>query len=190
LFDTPESLTTAVTAFLFEGYQANNTILLAITPRHWTLIAEAITKAGCPVADLITRGQLTVLDAAATLNAFMRGGRPDAQLFDEVVGEAVRQVNRRGHPLRIYGEMVNLLAGEGDFKGAKDLEELWNELGEREPFTLFCGYSTVHFGDPRTGPALREICRTHNHVYTDPRDILSTFLLDASGHTVARASLA
>jgi hypothetical protein len=53
---------------------------------------------------------------------------------------------------------------------------LWNELAEREAFTLFCGYSTVQFGDPRSGSALRHICQLHLHVHVSPRDILGSFL--------------
>ena len=77
---------------------------------------------------------------------------------------------------------------EGDIMGAHDLEELWNALGEREAFTLFCGYSTVHFGDPRSGNALRQICQLHSHVHMSPRDLLGSFLVDACGHETRPAN--
>ena len=102
-----------------------------------------------------------------------------------MIGGIVRRLGARDGRLRIYGEMVDLLVAEGDVRGAHDLEELWNELGEREPFTLLCGYSTVHFGDPRSGGALRQVCQLHSHVHVHQRDILGSFLLDACGHQQA-----
>ncbi len=185
LFDTPESLADTVATFLQDGYTRGETLLLAITPRHWVLTAALLERGGCSIAEAMSSAQLTVVDAAAMINQFMRDGRPDPILFDEVIGGIVRVLNARGAPLRIYGEMVDLLAFEGDFVGAFELEELWNALGEREPFRLFCGYSTAHFGNPRSGGALRQICQTHSHVRTSPRDILSSFLLDASARSHA-----
>jgi hypothetical protein len=54
---------------------------------------------------------------------------------------------------------------------------LWNDLRARTPFTLFCGYSSEHFGDPLTAGSLRSICRSHCHAISHPNDILGSFLL-------------
>jgi hypothetical protein len=43
-------------------------------------------------------------------------------------------------PVRVYGEMVALLWADGQVAAALELEDLWNELGRRLPFSLFCGY--------------------------------------------------
>ena len=179
-FDTSESLADVVAGFVHEGYTKGDTLLLAITPQHWVLTSALLERDGCSIAQAMSCGQLTVLDAGAMINQFMRDGRPDPFLFNDVIGGIVRQLNARGERLRIYGEMVDLLAVEGDLKGALELEQLWNALGEREPFTLFCGYSPVHFGDRRSGSALRQICEAHSRVHVNPRDILSSFLVDAS----------
>jgi hypothetical protein len=45
------------------------------------------------------------------------------------------------------------------------------------PFTLFCGYSAVHFGDPRSAAALQAICRAHTHVRASSDDDLGAFLM-------------
>ena len=74
-------------------------------------------------------------------------------------------------------EIVDLLAVQGNFAGAQLLENLWNELHARMPFTLFCGYSSENFGDPLTAGSLRSICRSHSHVRSNPNDLLGSFLL-------------
>ena len=48
----------------------------------------------------------------------------------------------------------------------------------REPFTLFCGYASGHFGDPRTAAALVDICAAHTHLHRKADDLLAEFLLE------------
>jgi hypothetical protein len=60
------------------------------------------------------------------------------------------------------------------------LESLFDELRAREPFTLFCGFSAVHFGDPRTADALRRVCRAHSRVRANPFDPLGAYLLQTT----------
>ena len=186
-FDTAESLADAVADFVGEGYGQGETLLLAITPEHWVLVAAILERRGCALAAAMASGQLTVLDAGALLHQFMRDERPVPALFDATVGDLVRHLNARGSRLRIYGEMVDQLAARGDLKGAHALESCWNTLGEREPFTLFCAYSGVHFGDGRTAAALYGICGTHSEVRVNPRDVLSAFLLDTSDQSQPRS---
>jgi hypothetical protein len=88
-------------------------------------------------------------------------------------------------PLRIYGEMVEVLACEGNYNGASQLEELWNELSLEHSFTLLCGYSAAHFAGPDAGSALAIICCQHSRSFCERHDPLAQFLLsrqtDSSG---------
>jgi hypothetical protein len=79
--------------------------------------------------------------------------------------------------------MVDVLAAEGEYDGAHELEALWNELGTEAEFKLFCGYRAAHFGDPRNADALRRICASHSEVLSNPRDVLGSFLVRS--HTAA-----
>ena len=44
--------------------------------------------------------------------------------------------------------MVAVLWKEGNFVAALQLEELWNELQRRTPFSLFCAYPLRHRAQP------------------------------------------
>jgi hypothetical protein len=177
LFDDSESLGAAVASFLEEGFSNGDAALVVLSRDHWDAIAARLHEHGVSIAAAAASGQLTIRDGAEMLHVFTQCDLPDAELFDRSIGTLVRQLAAGGRRLRIYGEMVDLLAAEGNFRGASALEQLWNELGERESFTLFCSYSAVHFGDPRTTDALRAICRFHSHVRSSPVDILGSFLL-------------
>lgn len=77
----------------------------------------------------------------------------------------------------MIADMVDVLAARGNLRGAQQLEELWNLLATRECITLFCGYASGHFGDPRTARALAAICAAHDEVHRKADDILAEFLL-------------
>lgn len=181
LFDSVDSLADEVTRFLRDGFAAGDAMLIVISRAHWEAVATRLQSERLPVKKAQVAGQLVVRDASQLLQMFMRYGLPDRALFDASVGNLVRQLKTDGVGLRIYGEMVSELAGEGDFESAERLEGFWNELGEQVSFTLFCGYGAAHFGDPRSADALRSICHAHSRVRSDPRDVLGTFLLTAHG---------
>ena len=44
--------------------------------------------------------------------------------------------------------------------------------------TLFCGYASGHFGDPKTAQALHDICEAHSELHRKKDDLLAEFLLD------------
>jgi hypothetical protein len=129
---------------------------------------------GCPVARARRNGLLTILNADTMLAGFMRDDRPDSVLFHKTVGTLVRTLLDRGEHLRIYGEMVDILAGQGNFQAAHHLEELWNELAECVSFTLLCGYSAGHFATDTSRETLAAICGQHTRIRA------------AEGHTVSQ----
>ena len=178
LFDTIDSLANVVSAFLNEGWEAGDHLLVAAKPAHWSRTADRLERRGCPVAQAIRSGRLSVLDAATTLARITRFGAVDRQLFVEHIGGLVgRLVAEASGSVRIYGEMVELLAEEGDLRAAQQLEQLWNELGERQPYLLLCGYSAAHFADPQALPALHAICGAHTRVQTNTSDLLGNWLV-------------
>jgi hypothetical protein len=180
LFDGRDTRASAVAGYFRDGLVKGDTLLGVMQPESWSSTVKCLQRLELDPLALLATGQLTVLDAAATLAAFRRGGNVDRQLFDNAVGALVRSLAVEGSQLRVYEEMVDNLAAEGDFRSALRLEELWNDLRSKERFILFCGYSAVNFGSPAAADALQQTCRAHTHVRTNPRDVLSAFLLQAS----------
>lgn len=177
LFDSSKSLAETISAFLIGGLQKNENAIIVATPEHRELLSERLDRAGWNVRKLVAANRLCVCDAVQTLDKFMRQDTPSPIAFDEVVGTIVNRMSA-GKRVWIYGEMVDVLAARGNYRGAQLLEDLWNLLGHRECFTLFCGYASGHFGDPRTAQALAGICAAHHHVHRKADDILAQFLLD------------
>jgi hypothetical protein len=178
LFDTPDSLGNVVSAFLSEGWRRGDSLLVLARPAHWARVADRLSRRGCPADPAVTAGRLTVFDAATVLARLTRAGRIDPERFQEQVARPVERLAATSAAgLRIYGEVVDLLAEEGDFAGARYLESLWNALGERVRFTLLCGYAAAHFADAQSIPALQAICGAHSRVQKNTSDLLGNWLV-------------
>lgn len=180
LFDTPDSLGNVVSAFLNEGWENGEHLLVIAKPRHWTRIADRLARRGCTEADAVEQGRLTVLDVHAVLPGILRGREVDGPQFHATVGALVARLAHRSTRagLRIYGEIVEVLAEEGNYESAREVERLWNVLREHHEFTLLCGYSAAHFTGPAGAPALRTICDQHSRVQRNASDLLGTWLLN------------
>lgn len=176
LFDSSTSRASGISSYLLQGLQHDNSVLVIAIPAHWQATKKLIEYEGIEIDKAIADGTLTVRDAAETLAKFMRGNAPDPAKLEDVIGSLVTRLAERPGRLHIYGEMVDVLAATGNYRGAHRLEELWNSLAERTPFNLFCGYTSAHFGDHRSAAALRAICDAHAHVHTTAADELGTFL--------------
>jgi len=191
LFDDAASRANSVSRFVLEGLSAGDAVLVVARTKHWNAIANRMEKAGATIAGAAHSGNLMVCDAAQTLSQFMRDGQPVPRRFEAVVGRIVAQLSRRPRrKLRIYGEMVDLLAEEREFAAAHALENLWSELGLRRSFTLLCGYSSAHFTDPATAAVLSSICDTHSHVRVGTEDLLGNWVLRRLVDVQPRARIA
>lgn len=180
LFDTPDTRAQAIASFLREGYQKGETLFLAITEQNWARVADRLRGTGVPVDAALAGGGLIVHDARRTLEKVRHHGRLDPELFEASIGAAVRRLAASGKRYRVYGELVDLLAAEGEFSSVELLENLWNDLCDEFEFALFCGYSAANFGDPRSAESLRSICRSHSIVRANSLDLLGSFLATAA----------
>jgi hypothetical protein len=191
-FDSDESRASCVASFLAEGYRAGEPLLVVARPANWAAIVAELGRMNVPVQQALADRRLVAHDADDTLRRLSRHGSPDETLFEEVVGGAVRSLQKPGSRIRIYGEMVDMLAQRGELPDAIRLETLWNNLGERASYFLMCGYSAAHFVSTTTHRAMRDICGAHSAVHRHAHDPLAAWLLtaahnrpDTSGSTIA-----
>jgi hypothetical protein len=190
LFDDAESLGRGVAAFLDEGVRDGNDLFVLARPIHVESIANALTTHGHSMTALVDEGRLKVVDAATALRAFMFNGRPNPRLFDETLAAEVRRRAGPGNGLRVYGELVDVLVGDGNIRATEELEDLWNELSATTPTRLHCGYGASNFTVPAVAPALASLCLRHTRVHCHEDDLLATWILDRHGRAAVPGSLA
>jgi hypothetical protein len=175
--DSPQSLSTAVSQFIYRGLMDREPVLVVATTPHWALIRRECREMGIDVDAALRAGRLTVRDTEMVLSEVMFQDEPDPQRFDATAGELVRKLTGAGERIRVYGEAVDVLVQRNRFDAAERLEEFWNILAERERLEVLCSYSSEHFGNPRDAGSLQRICRLHAHVDISPDDVLARFLL-------------
>lgn len=178
LFDSEESLGDGVARFLYDGLLRKDQMLCVASEERWYSIAMRLSALGQPADEALRFGRLIVRDAKDTLGTFMRHGAINPRLFHATVGTLMAGMSAYGRPVRAYGDMVDVLTSQGDYAAALELEHLWNELVDRHRFTLLCGYTAGHFGDPRNGEDLCRICRAHDGVRFSPQDLLGSYLVN------------
>jgi anti-sigma regulatory factor (Ser/Thr protein kinase) len=139
IYDDDRDLVKNVSKYLSDGLNDGQSVVVIGTPAHRTAFAAELTEAGIDTMLAAEDGRYCSLDAAETLEAIMKGGRPDPDLFVDVVGSVVATAGRV-RPVRAFGEMVTLLWDAGEVVGALALEELWNALRKDHVFTLYCSY--------------------------------------------------
>jgi len=156
-YDRERDLLSAVAGYVVDGWTAGDVCVLIMTAEHRAALRWRLASHGLAAAR--AEGRLVELDAAGTLQAFMRDGRPDPELFDATVGALVREC-AVGARMRAFGEMVDVLWTEGNPDGALELEALWAGLQQTARFTLLCGY-----GSSRMSSEGRSSVRAaHDHV--------------------------
>src|SRR5215813_7953692 len=162
LFDAPRSLADAVSHYLIEGRTAGQHLLVVARASHWEFIRAYLERRGLGVDG--TSPNLTVVDARKMRARLMRRGVLDPARMEETLSGMLAELSAASGGLRMYGEIVELFAEEGNFEQAYALEDYWNHLQGKYGFTLLCGYSAAHFADPCNTHHLREVCARHTAV--------------------------
>lgn len=179
LYEADEAaLASNVISYAGEGLRRGDGVLMIVTPQHQELFSEALASLRTDSAAARNR-QLVFCDAQETLAAFMVGGQPNWERFEQVIRDAMRQAQPAGDAagLRAYGEMVGVLWRARQFAAAIRLEQLWNRLLERTSLSLYCGYPIDVFGDEFELSNLEGVLCAHTHlVPAHPGGALETAL--------------
>jgi PAS domain S-box-containing protein len=164
-YDDESALHDSVAEFLGSGLDADHAAVVIATDAHWRAFSERLEARGHRVEHAIDSGRIHILEARPLLESLMREGMPDATRFEERVNEILDRATQAndGRPVRLYGEMVDLLCRDGSAEAAVEVERLWGQLGHRRPFRLFCGYLMESF-EQVDSKVFARICAEHSEV--------------------------
>ncbi|HET7769618.1 MAG TPA: ATP-binding protein [Chloroflexota bacterium] len=168
---------------------AGDAAVVIAAPAHREGLRDRLARRGVGVERLMAEGRYVSLDAAETLERFMRGGRPDRASFFEVVGGVLARATSSALSatprVYAYGEMVAILWADGEREAALQVEGLWNELAETRSFALHCAYPLSLLAGAADGDLMRAVCENHTLVVpvesyaalVDDRDRLAAIAL-------------
>jgi hypothetical protein len=188
LYQDDEFYTEAIAYFAAEGLARGESIIVAATEGHWRLVADRLRKTGCELVELLRSGQLTHLDANATLLEFMHAGMPDRVLFKAIAKDAIVRARCGGRFPRVRwcGEMVDILYASGNLRGFEQLAQFLGEVAREENTAVFCSLRMDKYDPKIYDGSFAEICRRYTHVipaanYANHRDAVDQAVSDVIG---------
>ncbi|HEY7295433.1 MAG TPA: ATP-binding protein, partial [Dehalococcoidia bacterium] len=143
--------------------RAGQAAVVVATQPHRASLEERLRATGLDLAGLHARGRYVALDAVETLSRFMENSAPDPRRFATLIGDIIVAA-ADGGPVRVYGEMVAILAVAGHHEAALQLEALWNDLQRTQPFDLLCAYPMDRLGGEALGALVEGVCAAHGEV--------------------------
>ena len=157
LYRDDAELAGAVVPFLAEGVERREPVVVVATAEHVAWLRSGLAARGWKPARLEAEGRLLIADADETLPAILIGGVPSPDAFDRTAGALLDRAEAaaEGRPVRVFGEMVDVLCRRGDPRGAAVLEELWNRLRATRTFSLLCAIASTC----STSPSRARCCR-------------------------------
>ncbi|MDE2050395.1 MAG: PAS domain S-box protein [Gammaproteobacteria bacterium] len=163
-YEQESELFQSVGEYIQHGLDTGAGALVIATAPHLEELERLLRARGRDVAAATARQQLVLLEASATLARVMLHGAPQWGRFLEVLGAVIAGLRRRHPQVIAFGEMVSLLWSEGRRESAVQLEQLWNELAQRERFSLYCAYPLSRQGEAADHPAFERVCSQHDRI--------------------------
>lgn len=139
-------------------------VLIIASDLHLEMFEKSLRKLPLNTSLLRLTGQLVFLNVSEILPKIMTNDIPDAAKFVEVIGSFLYEMKSRFHSIKVYGELVQELWGQGNIYGTLALEKLWNSLLDKKEFTMLCAYSLDVISEEKEGIAFSEVCQCHSHV--------------------------
>jgi hypothetical protein len=158
-------LADAVCRFAGAGLRKGEAAVLIMTAAHRDPIRARLQDDGFNLRALEAEGLLVIESAEDLLGTFLFDGILDELRFKINIGRRIMNakwgaVNHPNRPVRLFGEMVDLL-WETHLKTTQRLEELWNDIIEAYRVPLLCAYS-LGGSKPNVLPQSLLACHAHN----------------------------
>lgn len=161
-----------IAEYFRSGLEAGEAILTVGTAEHAERVRENLMLNHVKIWELEDAGICTWVPAERVLTTLRENGGMSQEAVDALLCPALSQVVQASPTgrVRVFGELVNLLAESGEFTECIQLEGFWNNIAARMSLqgSLCCAYSTQCFKDQWSASVVLEICETHHEVKPPP----------------------
>jgi len=166
LYQHESDLERAVATYAFQAAEHDDAVLFVATRDHADTFRRGLAAQGMDVEAAAARGQLVFVHVEDIMPRFMRGAMPDATTFKTVVNDLLDSIQRDGRFRHVYvfGEIVNVLWQQGNRDGTLLVEQLWGELQQARPFTLYCGFQVDRPPLQLLNGPMHDVLATHSAV--------------------------
>jgi two-component system, cell cycle response regulator DivK len=142
-YDRDDELCQTLAEFVTEGVRRGERIVLLVTAAHWASTRELLVWCEIDFDAVMQDEQVIVVDAHHLLSEIVHSGSIDTQRFKSRLDHTLARVQP---PLRVFGEVVSLLAARGQLDAAIEIEELGHALAHGTQSSVLCAYDRRHLG--------------------------------------------
>jgi len=162
--------------FMSGGLRNGDSLLVIANSSHLEAFRDNVE--GCDSA--VREGRAAFFNSQEMLGNLMANGHVEWRRFESAVGAALRQVRGSNDAagVRAYGDMVDILWNARQYSAAIRLEQFWNKLLARSPFSLFCAYSMDLLGADLHLSSLDAVLSVHSHLVPAESDALLEMAVD------------
>lgn len=166
LYQDQEFLNRAVCRFAGAALDNGEGVILVPTRAHWEAFRPRLEALGVDVQSAQDRGQLTVVDADELLPRFMYEAMPDAPVFLGLAADIISRTRAAGPygKVRWWGEMVNVLWERGDVSASMNLEDLFDQVSQKQDIAIFCSFVMDNFDGKVHTRMLPRLGENHSHL--------------------------
>ena len=184
-----DTLTASALVFIEAGLRNGHGVLVITTAERRARLFDRMAAGEFRPQSLRDPRRLSVLDTHVLTAQIVAGDLPNWAPFRDAVTPVLLRIQESGRPIRVYSETANALWQAGNTAAAICVEEFWNALADRYPFSLYCGYTMdTHSEKSYAGP-LEELGRTHSDVVGTPEDEEFGLALDRASKEVFGVTL-
>jgi CheY-like chemotaxis protein len=165
-YDNEQFVQEAIAQFFTQGVRPGDPLILVSRLRTFKAVAAHFASGGYGSA-VNFADRMLFFDAEAALPQIMVGESLHLPRAERLLKHILSQScpSHAHGPIRLYGEVVDVLCQRGHHSAALQLEGLWNSLLDLKPqLSILCGYSVEWFNDDRSAAQLRAVCQKHTHV--------------------------
>jgi CheY-like chemotaxis protein len=165
-YDNEQFIERAIAEFFVQGAHPDDPRIMLSRPQTFRAVTARLASGGYGSA-INVADRIHFFDAEAALTEIMDGESLDATRAERLLKRILSQScpSQARAPIRLYGELVDILCQRGSHSAAIQLEGLWRSLLDLKPqLAILCGYAVEHFKDGSTAQ-LRAVCEKHSHVF-------------------------
>lgn len=126
--------------YVLTGLERGDTCLIIATPEVLIRLQKGLRNNHIDVAAALRTGQYIIRDAEEVLTSITRDHHVDPALFSAEIGKLFIACHQRQQPIRVFGEMVALLARQERVESIAHLERYWHDFTHTNPCSLYCAY--------------------------------------------------
>ena len=163
-FDDDAFLERSVASYLGTALGSGAKALAIASEPRLAGIERGLREQGIDIRTSRDSGHLRFLNADETLSRFVRDGVVDADLFQGILAEILPAGSADATRVHLFGEMVSLLALQGNGEAALKLERIWNAVADGTDMSLYCAYPIRAFSKRTAKELFDLICNEHTLV--------------------------